>query len=140
MNRIQVSYDYNEGLRSALVLPTPTVPSCATILRTKETFDTRQEGEEFNRRTGNDSQEKEKDCTHLANSSSFASSSVSEPSGLPFGVEPLLLNVTLLLSSLSALAYFEVDCCENSTNEHCDCVARYAGEICRDEHSRFRHI
>lgn len=45
--------------------------------------------------------------THLANSSSFASSSVSDPRGLPFGVEPLLLKVTLLLDSLSALLNFE---------------------------------
>lgn len=49
--------------------------------------------------------------THLANSSSFASSSVSEPRGLPLGVEPLLLNVTLLLSSLSDLVNFEAVPC-----------------------------
>jgi hypothetical protein len=45
--------------------------------------------------------------THLASSSSFASSSVSDPKGLPFGVEPLLLKVTLLLDSLPALVNFE---------------------------------
>ena len=53
--------------------------------------------------------------TYLANSSSFASSSVSEPRGLPLGVEPLLLNVTLLLSSLSDLVNFEAVPCESWT-------------------------
>lgn len=58
---------------------------------------------------------KDLSLTHLANSSSFASSSVSEPRGLPLGVEPLLLNVTLLLSSLSDLVNFEAVPCENLT-------------------------
>lgn len=44
--------------------------------------------------------------TYFANSSSLASSSVSEPRELPFGVEQLLLKVTLLLS-LSALVNFD---------------------------------
>lgn len=50
--------------------------------------------------------------TYLTNPSSFASSSssVSEPKGLPFGVEPLLLKVALL--SLSTLVNFDAVPCK----------------------------